>query len=104
MYSAEFLTLDVTDREVYFLAVKNLLLYFIRQWIRMDLFALYVNVLLNDTIGLLAFIPIHLDVIRFFYSIDTSDLVVIVSLIFDISYFTYTVWCSFLTGEVISTM
>ena len=52
MYSAEFLTLDVTDREVYFLAVKNLLLYFIRQWIRMDLFALYVTVLFNDTIGL----------------------------------------------------
>ena len=52
MYSAEFLTLDVTDREVYFLAVKNLFLYFIRRWIRMDLLALYVTVLFNDTIGL----------------------------------------------------
>lgn len=56
MYSAEFLTLDVTDREVYFLAVKNLLLYFIRQWIRRDLFALYLTVLFNDTIG---FFGIH---------------------------------------------
>ena len=56
MYSAEFLTLDVTDREVYFPAVKNLLLYFIRQWIRMDLFALYVTVLFNDTIGLFFFL------------------------------------------------
>ena len=95
----------MSDREVYFLAVKNLLLYFFRQWIGRDLFTLFVTVLFNDTIGFFWHSsPFTLDVIRFFYSIDTSDFVVIVSLIFDISYFTYTVWCSLLTGEVISTM
>ena len=57
MYSAEFFRCHVTDREVYFLAVKNLLLYFIRQWIRRDLFALYLTVFFNDTIGFFGILP-----------------------------------------------
>ena len=59
------------SREVYFLAVKNLLLYFIRQWIRRDLFALYVTVLFNDTIVFFGIHPHSLGRYKVFFTQST---------------------------------